>query len=83
MVDKTKEERVREGMTILRQLAEVGVEDTNPGVHAIKDAVRAWIADGRPVILKKVDFGRIDRVGSLLLPQRAGVQPTLTLKVHA
>jgi hypothetical protein len=68
-------------MTKLFKLREVGVEDTNPGFTAVKDAVRQWIADGRTVTLKKIYFGRLDRVGELVLPSRSGVEPGLTLKV--
>lgn len=81
MAEKTREERVSEGMTILFKLREVGIETTNPGFTVVKDAVRQWIADGRTVTLKKIYFGRLDREGELLLPWRSGVQPGLTLKV--
>ncbi len=81
MATKTKEERVSEGMTILFKLREIGVESTNPGFETVKAAVRRWIDDGEPVTLKKIYFGRLDRVGELVLPRRAGVQPGLTLKV--
>ena len=81
MTEKTKEERVSEGMTILFKLRDVGVEVTNPGFETVKVAVRRWIDDGQPVTLKKIYFGRLDRVGELVLPRRAGVQPELTLKV--
>lgn len=79
--EKTKEERVSEGMTILFKLREVGIEDSNPGVKVIKDAVRTWINDGIPISLKRIEFGRINRVGELVLPRRSGVQPTLLLRV--
>lgn len=79
--EKTKEERVSEGMTIIRKLLEVGVEATNPGFVAVKAAVSAWIADGRPSTLSQINFGRLNRVGELVLPRRSGTEPTLTLKV--
>lgn len=79
--EKTKEERVAEGMTILFKLREVGIEDSNPGVKIIKDAIRAWISDGIPVTLKRIEFGRLNRLGELILPRRAGVQPSLLLRV--
>lgn len=78
--EKTKEERVAEGMTILFKLREVGIEDTNPGVKTIKDAVRTWINDGIPISLKRIEFGRINRIGELVLPRRSGIQPTLLLR---
>ncbi len=80
-MSKTREERVSEGMTILFKLREVGVEDTNPGFKTVKDAVRQWIADGLPVTLSKIQFGRLNRIGELILPRRTNKQPELTLKV--
>ena len=81
-MSKTKEERVTEGITILKKLREVGIDDLNPGVKVIKDAIRAWIMDGLATTVKKIDFGRFDRVGTLILPARSGVEPSLTLKVR-
>lgn len=81
-MEKTKEERVAEGITILRKLREVGIDDMNPGAKVVKDAIRAWIADGAAVTLKRIDFGRFDRVGVLVLPRRSGVEPSLALKVR-
>jgi hypothetical protein len=78
---KTKEQRVAEGMTIIRKLLDVGVEATNPGFVEIKGAVSKWIADGEPITLSKVGFGRLDRVGELVLPRRQGAEPTLLLRV--
>jgi hypothetical protein len=82
-MSKTKEERVREGITILHKLRSVGIVDSNPGVVTVKDAIRAWIADGLAVTIKKIDFGYFNRVGTLILPARAGVEPSLTLKVRS
>lgn len=81
-MQKSKEERVGEGITILKKLREVGIEDWNPGAKVVKDAIRSWIADGHGTTIKKIDFGRFDRIGTLILPARAGVEPSLTLKVR-
>jgi hypothetical protein len=78
---KTKEERVREGMAILFKLREIGIDDTNPGVKAVKEAIRQWIADGIAYNSEKIYFTPFNRVGKLVLPSRAGVQPSLSLKV--
>lgn len=79
--EKTKDERVAEGMTIIRKLLGVGVEATNPGFVAVKAAVSTWITDGKPITLSQIQFGRLDRVGELVLPRRHGAEPTLALKV--
>ena len=75
----TRESRAAEGITVLRKLREIGVEDTNPGTKTIKDAIRTWIEDGVPRLVERIDFGRIDRVGLLELT-RSG-KASLSLKV--
>ena len=75
----TREGRAAEGITVLRKLREVGVEETNPGTKIIKDAIRIWIDDGEPITVEKISFGRIDRIGTLVLT-RSG-KASLTLKV--
>ena len=75
----TREGRAAEGITVLRKLREVGVEDTNPGTKTIKDAIRTWIEDGAPQTVERISFGRVDRVGTLVLT-RSG-KASLTLKV--
>ncbi len=68
-----------EGITVLRKLREIGVEDTNPGTKTIKDAIRTWIEDGAPQTVERISFGRLDRVGELILT-RSG-KASLSLKV--
>lgn len=75
----TREGRAAEGITVLKKLREVGVEDDNPGTKTIKDAIRKWIEDGEPCLLERIDFGRLNRVGILEL-SRSG-KAALTLKV--
>ncbi len=75
----TRESRATEGITVLRKLREIGVEDTNPGAKTIRDAIRTWIEDGAPITVERISFGRLDRVGTLVLT-RSG-KASLTLKV--
>jgi hypothetical protein len=75
----TRESRAAEGITVLRKLREVGVEDDNPGTKTIKDAIRTWIEDGAPCLVERIDFGRLNRVGTLELT-RTG-KASLSLKV--
>lgn len=74
-----REGRAAEGITVLRKLREVGVEDDNPGTKTIKDAIRTWIEDGAPCLIERIDFGRLNRVGMLELSKSG--KAALTLKV--
>lgn len=75
----TRESRAVEGITVLKKLREVGVEDDNPGTKTIKDAIRTWIEDGVPQLLERIEFGRLNRVGMLELSKSG--KAALTLKV--
>ncbi len=78
---KTKEERVREGMKILFKLKELGVPQDNCGFEEVKNAVSRWIADGLAISIKKISFYPFDRYGELILPSISGVEPTMVLKL--
>ncbi len=75
----TRATRAVEGITVLRKLRDVGVEDDNPGTETIKNAIRAWIEDGEPRLLERINFGRLNRVGMLELTRKGTA--SLTLKV--
>lgn len=79
--EKTKEERVREGMKILMKLKELGVPQTNSGFLEVKNAVSMWITDGRAIEIKKINFFPFDRMGDLILPRISGIEPTMVLRL--
>ena len=70
MVDlKTKEDRVRESVTILKKLMEVGITSMDPGYKQVKGHLDKWIADGEYAEYK-LEFARYGRRGELILPKR-------------
>lgn len=77
--DKTKEDRVKETVTILRKLQEVGIADTDPGYKQVKELMTAWVATGE-ASSHTVDFYRAGRRGELTLPRRADRAAGLALK---
>ena len=78
--DKTKEERVRETVTILKKLQEVGIADSDPGYKQVKELMTAWVATGEAAS-HTIDFYRAGRRGELVLPRRADRAAGLALKV--
>lgn len=78
---KTKEERLSDGLKVLRKLQEIGVPRDNSGFAEVQAAISRWVSDGLAVIIKNISFFPFDRVGELTLPSLAGVEPTMRLRL--
>jgi hypothetical protein len=80
--DKTKEERLKEGMMVLNRLKEVGIPMENDGFIEVKNAISRWVQDGQAVIIEKINFFPFDRIGKLTLFRVAGpkTEPIMFLK---
>ena len=76
---KTKAERVREAVEILKQLKEVGVTDSDPGYKTTKRILDEWIASGESR-QEKIPFIRAMRVGHMILPKLEGRAASFVLK---
>jgi hypothetical protein len=77
--EKPKEDRLRETLTILQKLNEVGVPATDPGYLEVKARMSQWVKDGAATVAK-IEFPRITRRGELVLPWRADRAASLNLK---
>jgi hypothetical protein len=77
---KPKEDRVREGITILQKLKEVGIPPTDIGFRNIQEAVSEWVKTGEP-ISKKIPFARVDRIAEVVLPQKRTAIASVVLRV--
>jgi len=65
---KTKEDRVKEGVNILKQLRENGVKDQSPGFQELKTKISEWVSsegswDG------SIDFKEYGRIAIVELPK--------------
>lgn len=76
---KSKEERLKETITILKKLQEVGFAETEPGYQEIKRLMSKWVHDGEAASYK-VEFPRYGRRADLVLPARADRAATINLK---
>lgn len=70
VADKTREERVKESIEILRQLLGTGVTKEDPGYIATKALIDRWITEGK-TIEERVEFPRYRRRLELVLPRRS------------
>lgn len=75
---KSKMDRVKESITILKKLQELGIPSTEPGYLETKQHLDEWIQggdrwDGR------VDFPRFGRRAELILPVRPDRVANMTL----
>lgn len=77
--EKPKEDRVRETITILNKLKEVGIADTDPGYVAVKAHMSEWVKTGEAAA-HSIEFPRHGRQGELTLPRRADRAAGLSLK---
>ncbi len=67
---KSKADRVKEAITLLTKLKELGIPDTEPGYKQTKEHIDTWI-NGGDAWSGRVDFPRFGRRAELILPARA------------
>jgi len=64
---KTKEERVKEGMTILQKLRKIGIPELNFGLQTIQKRISEWVSSGKAV-KEVIPITNYDRDAHLTLP---------------
>lgn len=69
--EKTKEERVKEGIELLRKLQEIGVSQYTVGWKEVQDAISTWVREGI-AWQGKIPFPTKGRVAEIVLPMRSG-----------
>jgi hypothetical protein len=77
---KEKEERLRDTILMLTRLKQFGVAATDPGFKELQEKLTAWVHAGGADSFS-VELIRQNRRADVVLPRRAGVEPTLLLKV--
>jgi hypothetical protein len=78
---KTTTERVKESITLLKKLKELGLNEREPGYNAIREHMNAWIKDGTP-FEGLVEFTWLDRDAQLCLPTEVSKAATIVLKMR-
>jgi hypothetical protein len=80
MPDKPKEERLKEGVSLLKQLRDIIKNDKVMPYIEVKGIITEWIEDGKEYS-GRVDFESIGRYAELFLPRTASKAATLAFKV--
>jgi len=79
-IEKTKEERLKEGISLLKQLLEIVKNEGTPGYPEVKAVITEWIQTGVPY-LGRIDFEFYARYAEISLPKSAKLAATLAFKV--
>jgi hypothetical protein len=75
---KSKAERLKETITLLKKLPEVGIACESWAYSQVQDLMTAWV-NGGPAVTEKIDFE--SHWGTLVLPVKEGKVSSLDLKV--
>jgi hypothetical protein len=78
-VDKTKEDRLKEGISLLKQMRELIRDNEHPGMIELQKIITTWIEDGKAYD-GSVDFYDHDRTAIISLPRTANKAATLAFK---
>ena len=73
---KPKGERLKETITLLKKLIEIGVPSSNYVYEQVATQMKAWVSDG-PAYSDRFDFG--SHWGDLSLPVKVGKVASLNL----
>jgi hypothetical protein len=74
---KSKAERVKETITLLKKLPDVGIPRESYAYSQVQDLMTVWI-NGGPAVTEKIDFE--SHWGTLVLPVKEGKVSSLDLK---
>ncbi len=77
--EKTKGDRVKETITILKKLMEFGVLDYTDAYLQTKEYLDEWIKTGEEA-QHLIDFSKFRRTGILVLPKEANKTAELILR---
>jgi len=80
VADKTKEERLKETIRLLKALQSHGYSEKDGGYRQIKEMMSKWVTDGEAAEAK-IDFFKQNRIAEVSLPKRANKAATINLKV--
>jgi len=78
--EKSKADRLKETIHLLRQLGNLGYTDLTPGFSEIQATLKQWVQDGEKCD-KDIDMFKNNRIAELRLPKFADKAATLKLRV--
>ena len=79
MPDKPKEDRLKEGISLLKQMNDMILDLEHPGMIELKEVISKWVKDGKAYD-GKIDFYDHDRFAEVSLPRTANKAATVAFK---
>jgi len=80
-IEKTKTERVKEGITILKKLRDIGIDSKDSGFKRIQGEISNWVNTGEELAVTVIPFAHYDRNAHVSLPKYVGSTASIVLKV--
>ena len=77
--EKPKEDRLKEGISLLKQMNNMIQDLDHPGMVELKKVITTWVNDGK-VYDGKIDFYDHDRYAEVSLPRTANRAATVAFK---
>jgi hypothetical protein len=78
---KSTGERVKESITLIKKLKELGLNEREPGYNVIREHMNEWIKNSTP-FKGLIEFTWLDRDAELTLPTEASKAATIILKIR-
>jgi hypothetical protein len=80
MAEKPQEDRVKEGVHLLKELLGAGVTETAPGYTDLKTQISEWVKTGQRWE-GRITFPSYGRYADVVLPKKASQTATIAFKV--
>jgi len=80
MTEKTKADRLKETVRLLKELQRVGIRTNDPGYKEIQRLMTAWVNDG-VALATVVELVKYGRQADLALPSKASSAASVNLRV--
>jgi len=77
---KSKAERLKDTIMILKKLQQVGIPKTNPGYQEIQAAMTEWV-NSTEAATHVIPIARFGRDAELILPKDSGITAKLNLRL--
>ena len=79
MPDKSKEDRLKETLRLLKELGRVGFAPVDIGYNEVKAVLSQWVKDGEAVEAE-IEFPRYNRLAKISLPKTDDKAAGIVLK---
>lgn len=80
ITDKPQDDRIRESITILRDIEHLGIPRNSPELVSLREKIDAYVREGE-CWEGTVNFLRFGRMAEVCLPKRADVPIQIRLRV--